>query len=248
MTAETLPPIEDAEAFKLEYDDVSLAGYAWWAEQQAPALLMLHGWGEDASTLAPVARLIRSRRWHAVSISMRGWRGSTGTDDYGLSAPKDLGRVLDWLRNQPRVGGTVLLGFSMGGVMASLAAARQTDLTGIVVVGAPSHLPTVYSETAYGGVRRYFDATLQPQQWEQSSPLTHAARIGAPMVIVTGGQDQMCPPAQGAAMAKLVPKSRLFHDPAMGHHPDQEQWQRVLDVAAEHIGLGVPGGGLERGQ
>lgn len=242
MTAETLPVIEDAEPLGLEYDDVSLAGYGWWVERQAPAFLILHGWGEDASTLAPVARLIRSRGWHAVSISMRGWRGSTGSDDYGLSAPKDLGRVLKWLRGRPLVAGRVLLGFSMGGVMASLAAARQTELTGIVVVGAPSHLPTVYRETAYGGVRRYFDETLQPQQWEQSSPLTHAAKIRCPMVVATGGRDEMCPPAQGAAMAQAVPEGRLFHVPDMGHHPDAQQWELILDVAAEHIGPFLPPG------
>jgi pimeloyl-ACP methyl ester carboxylesterase len=237
MTAEMLPRIDDAGFLIFDYDDVSLAGYAWWTDVEAPAFLMLHGWGEDASTLAPVARLVRSRGWHAISISLRGWPGSTGVDDYGLSAPKDLGRVLEWLRDQPLVTGTVLLGFSMGGVMASLTAANQPDLTGIVVVGAPSDLPTLYHETAYGGVRRYFDATLQPHQWEQSSPATHAANIKCPMVVATGGADGMCPPAQGAAMAEAVPNGRLFHVPEMGHHPDDGQWGRILQVAAEHIVL-----------
>lgn len=237
MTAETLPRIEDARFLRFDYDDVSLAGYVWWADVQAPAFLMLHGWGEDASTLAPVARLVQARGWHAVSISMRGWRGSTGVDDYGLSAPQDLGRVLEWLRGQSLVTCTVLLGFSMGGVMASLTAACQPDLTGVVVVGAPADLPTLYRETAYGGVRRYFDATLQPQQWEQSSPVTHAGKIKCPMVVATGGLDEMCPPGQGAAMAEAVPNGRLFHVPQMGHHPDDEQWGRILGVAAEHLGL-----------
>lgn len=237
MTAETLPMIADAGSLVFDYDDVSLAGYAWWTDRAAPAFLILHGWGEDASTVAPVARLIQARGWHAASVSMRGWRGSTGTDDYGLSAPRDLGRVLDWLRNQPLVTKTVLLGFSMGGVMASLAAAHQPELAGVAVVGAPSYLPALYRDTAYGGVRRYFDATLQPQQWEGSSPVNQAANILCPMLVATGGRDEMCPPDQGAAMADAVPNGKLFHVHDMGHHPDDGQWARILAATAEHIGL-----------
>lgn len=237
MTAETLPAIGDAASLSFDYDDVSLGGYAWWGSASAPAFLLLHGWGEDASTLAPLARLIQIRGWHAVSVSMRGWRGSTGVDDYGLSAPKDLGRVLEWLRSRPQVSDTVVLGFSMGGVMASLTAAADPELTGLIVVGAPAHLPALYRETAYGGVRRYFDATLQPQQWEQSSPLTHAHKITCPMAVVTGGEDDMCPPGQGAAMVEAVPDGELLHMPAMGHHPDDGQWEEIIDFAVGHIGL-----------
>lgn len=239
MTIEPLPDIDDAAPLTFAYDDVSLAGYAWWAEDVdvAPVFLLLHGWGEDGSTLAPLARRIRNRGWHAVSISMRGWRGSTGVDDYGLSASKDIGRVLAWIRQQPSAGQTILLGFSMGGVMAGLAAVDQTELAGVVVVGAPCHLPTLYAETAFGGVRRYFDAVLQPQQWNESSPLTHAAAIGDPMLVVTGGRDTKCPPEQGRRMAGAVPHGRLLHIPGMDHHPMPDEWERILDAAAHFIGL-----------
>ena len=93
-----LPQIDDAAPVLLEWNDVALAGYAWWASAPAPAFLLLHGWGEDASTLVPVARQVKQRDWHGISMSLRGWRGSTGVDDYGLSAARDIGRVLDWIR------------------------------------------------------------------------------------------------------------------------------------------------------
>lgn len=237
MTAEPLPILDDAVALSFDYDDVRLAGYAWWAAgvASAPAVLLLHGWGEDASTLAPLARQIRRRGWHAVSISLRGWRGSTGTDDYGLSAAKDIGRVLDWIRQRSPGGPTLLLGFSMGGLMAGLAAVEQEALTGLVVVGAPCHLPSLYQETEFGGVRRYFDATLQPQQWHESSPLTHADRISVPMMLVTGGKDTMCPPGQGRRMAAAVANGRLLHIPEMEHHPSPVEWEKILDEATKFI-------------
>lgn len=231
-----LPLIADAERLAFDYDDVSLAGYAWWAAAKGPAFVLLHGWGEDASTLAPVARLINAGGCHAISISMRGWAGSTGRDDYGLSAAKDIGRVLDSLRQRSTVTSTVLLGFSMGGLMAALAAAEQTKLAGAILISAPSHLPTVYRETAFGGVRRYFDETLQAHQWKDSSPLTHAHEIRCPVLVVTGGRDTMCPSEQGRRMAEALPDGELLHLPDMEHHPSMDEWNEILKRAQNHIG------------
>lgn len=114
-----LPELGGTLPLTLDLDDVELGGYAWWDDSMAPAILLLHGWGEDASTMAPVAHQVRSRSWHALSISMRGWPGSSGVDDYGLSASNDIGRALTWIRRQPRVSSIVLLGFSMGGLVAA---------------------------------------------------------------------------------------------------------------------------------
>ncbi|PZP13015.1 MAG: alpha/beta hydrolase, partial [Brachybacterium faecium] len=174
-----LPDISGAQPLSLALGDVMLGGYAWWGGNLAPAILLLHGWGEDASTMAPVALQVRSRSWHAVSISLRGWSGSSGVDDYGLSASQDIGRVIAWIKRQPRVSSIVVLGFSMGGLMATLAAAdqQQGELAGVTVVSAPSDLISFHRDTAFEGVRRYLDATLQADQWHDSSPLSHAQRL-----------------------------------------------------------------------
>lgn len=232
-----LPSLEDAALVTFHFDDVTLAGYSWWADSKAPVFLLLHGWGEDATTLAPVARRIRGRAWHSVSISPRGWGGSTGVDDYGLSAPKDIGRVLDDLRTEPQVASVVLLGFSMGGVMASLAATTQTEVKGLIVVSAPGDLRSFYLGTKFGGVRRYLDGVLQSQQWHDSSPLTHAAEIVCPMLVVTGLRDTMTPTEQGKRMAAAVPRGRLMELPEMEHHPSPLDWELILDEAAGFLRL-----------
>ena len=226
-----LPQIADAEPVFLAWNDVALAGYAWWASAPAPAFLLLHGWGEDASTLAPVARQVKQRGWHAISMSLRGWRGSTGVDDYGLSAARDIGRVLDWIREHPIAESVVLLGFSMGGLMAALAAAEQATLAGVILVSSPSNLRTFYRDTAYGGVRRYFDQVLQPQQWRESSPLTHASEITHPTLVVTGLRDTMTPADQGTRMAAALPRAELLDLPDMEHHPTATEWELILDQA-----------------
>lgn len=233
-----LPDLPDAERFLLEFEDVRLGGYAWWCEGEAPAVLLLHGWGEDASVMAPVARQVREHGLHAVSLSLRGWPGSTGRDDYGISAPKDVGRVLDWVRGRAGASGVVLLGFSMGGVMGALASAAQEpgSLLGFVSVSAPCDLRDFYRDTAYGGVRRYFDATLQEHQWVGCSPITHAERLGHPMLIALGTEDTMTPPGHGRRMAEAVADAELMEFEGMSHVPDESQWEQILDRMVERLG------------
>lgn len=234
----TLPDLPDAERFCLEFEDVQLGGLAWWQQAEAPAVLLLHGWGEDASAMAPVARQVRDRGLHAVSMSLRGWPGSTGKDDYGISAPKDVGRVLDWVRDRAEVSGVVVLGFSMGGVMGALASARQEpgSLLGFVSVSAPCDLRDFYRDTAFNGVRRYFDATLREHQWVGCSPITHAERLSHPMLIALGTEDAMTPPDHGRRMADAVADAEVLGFDGMGHVPDESQWAQILDRMVERLG------------
>ena len=235
-----LPRLPGAVPVLLEFEDVQLGGYSWWRDRQAPAILLLHGWGEDASTMAPVARQVLDRGWHAVSISLRGWHGSTGVDDYGLSASLDISRVLAWIRWQPEVSGIVLVGFSMGGLMAALAAANQPAgaLDGVVLVNAPAELRSFARDTAFGGARRYLEKTLQPRQWQDSSPLNHADRLSHPLLVVVGTEDTMTPPDQGRRLADAAPASALFEVAGMGHHPTHGEWAQILEAADTQFDLG----------
>lgn len=234
-----LPDIAEAQPVLIASGDVELGGYAWWDDGNAPAILLLHGWGEDASTMAPVARQVRSRSWHAISISLRGWPGSSGVDDYGLSASQDIGRVLAWIRRRPRVSSIVVLGFSMGGLVATLAAVdqQQGELAGVTVVSAPSDLLSFSRDTAFGGVRRYLDATLQDHQWRDSSPLSHAQRLFHPMLVVVGARDSMTPNEQGKRLAKAVPNANLLEIERMGHHPSAQDWEQILTESAHAFDL-----------
>lgn len=240
-----LPDISGARPVYLALGDVELGGYAWWGDGVAPAILLLHGWGEDASSMAPVARQVRSRSWHAISISLRGWPGSSGLDDYGLSASQDIGRVLAWIRRRPRVASIVVLGFSMGGLMAALAAAdqQQGELAGVTVVSAPSDLISFHRDTAFSGVRRYLDATLRIDQWQDSSPMSHAHRLVHPMLVVVGSQDSMTPPEHGVRLAQAVPTANLLEIERMGHRPSPQDWERILTESARAFDLGTEVGG-----
>ncbi|WP_084048401.1 alpha/beta hydrolase family protein [Deinococcus hopiensis] len=226
----TLPLLADAAPLTLHLPDVALGGYGWWHSKPAPAALLLHGWGQDASAMALPAQAFRAAGWHAVSLSMRGWRGSSGCDDYGRSGVRDTCRALTWLAGQQGVTDVLLLGFSMGGLMALLTASVPSPARAVVAVSAPTELRRVYQTTSFGGLRRYYDAVLTPEQWVEGSPLHHAHRLTVPALVVVGLEDRVCPPQEGRSYASAA-QARLLEVPGMAHQPSPSAWFRIVEAS-----------------
>src|SRR5690606_12976933 len=144
---EELPQLPDAERVELPLTDVTLGGYLWWRDSPI-AVITLHGWSQDAASMLDVAREVAPDGTTCLSLSTRGWRDSTGKDDSGRSDPTDLIEVIGWLRERG-IERVVLIGFSMGGLIALLTAAHCSRdeaiarvLAGVVAVSPVTHLPT----------------------------------------------------------------------------------------------------------
>lgn len=227
-----LPVFPDADRLTLPFADVTLGGYLWRQPHAAPAALLLHGWGQDASDMACPARLFHQAGWHALSLSLRGWRGSSGCDDYGRSGPGDTLRVLNWLRDRPDVTSTVLLGFSLGGLVALLTAVREHQARLVVAVNAPTDLRGVYRTTSSRILRRSYDAVLTEAQWEEGSPIRWAGRLRTPVRVVVGTHDALCPPALGREFARAS-GAGLLEVQGMAHLPSEAEWALIVRAALE---------------
>jgi dipeptidyl aminopeptidase/acylaminoacyl peptidase len=227
-----LPPLPDAERVSLPGPAGELGGYFWRQLDQAPAALLLHGWGQAAGAMIHPARQLHAAGWSALSLSQRGWQGSAGCDDYGVSGPADLGAALNWLAAQPGVNGPlVLLGFSMGGLSALLSVSvpqgRTMRATHVVAVNAPTDLRAVYDASGLRFLKRCYDAILAPEQWREGSPLTHAAGLRVPTLLVIGARDHICAPEISRQYA-VVSGTRLLEYADMAHEPDEVQWAVIV--------------------
>ncbi|CAM4046977.1 prolyl oligopeptidase family serine peptidase [Deinococcus marmoris] len=228
----TLPPLPDATLVSLPGPAGELGGYFWRHPGEAPAALLLHGWGQDAGAMVHPARQVHAAGWHALSLSQRGWRGSAGCDDYGLSGPADLGAALAWLTGQPGVREPlVVLGLSMGGLSALLSVSvpggQASRATHVVAVSAPTDLRAVYDASSIRFLRRCYDAILTPEQWCEGSPVTHAAGLKVPTLVVIGARDRICAPEIGRQYAEAA-EVRQMEDANMAHEPDEAQWAVIV--------------------
>ena len=103
---------------------------------EGPALVLMHGAGEDSSLLAPQAAAFAQRGFTAISYDRRGTGRSTrdGWPSGGVRQHvEDAAELISNLSGPVRV-----LGFSSGGVIALALAVRHPDLVAETIAWEPA--------------------------------------------------------------------------------------------------------------
>jgi dipeptidyl aminopeptidase/acylaminoacyl peptidase len=205
---DSLPRLPDAESIQIDGAGVLLGGYLFRCQEGAPAsaVLFLHGHGGDAATMATPARLAVQAGYHALALSLRGWRGSTGVDDCGLYQADDTIQALGWLARQPfvdqdRIG---LLGVSQGGQVALLAAARAPRLGAIVAYKPVTDIDEWQRSSSRPDIRRDLASLGPAEARRRRSPVDYAAAITAPVLLVHGDADTQVPTEQSLLMQQAL--------------------------------------------
>lgn len=185
-----------------------------------PTVFLVHGgpFEQDRDAYDPTVTLLTAAGYAVARVNYRGstgygpaWRNAFD-DGVGLTQVADLVAVrADLVRaglaDPERTG---LAGWSWGGYLTLLALGTQPELWR---AGAAVH-PVADSVAAFragtSALRsldtRLFGGTPDevPHRYAESSPVTYAARVRAPVLLVSGGNDVKCPPEQIAAYADAL--------------------------------------------
>jgi dipeptidyl aminopeptidase/acylaminoacyl peptidase len=210
----------------------------------APLVMVLHGWGDDAATMLPLAEGLWAAGFAAASVSMRGWGGSGGGDDLGLEQPDDIVVAADDLASRPwvRDGRSGIVGVSQGGQVALLAAARGAAVRAVAAWAPVTDLDQWRATTEYPGIPDYIDF-VAGSDTRPRSPVHVAADIAVPVLLVHGDADTRVPTAQSHLLADAMaragrrPEVELLAGVGHGRHTDgnERALARTVEFLRSHL-------------
>jgi dipeptidyl aminopeptidase/acylaminoacyl peptidase len=223
LRAPRLPPGNFPADFGLPAQEVWLEGaqgqrlFAWLvlapsSSEPAAAVVVLHGWGANASLMLPVAQPLWVAGMTVLLIDARCHGRSSGA--WHTSLPRfaqDLDVAVSWLQARPEVDAEriAVIGHSVGGAAAIWVASRRSDLRAVISAGAFAHPGAM--------MQRYLNSLHIPFQpfgryilwhvqkvigarFEDIAPQNRIRELRCPLLLVHGLQDSTVPFADAQAL------------------------------------------------
>ena len=214
-------------------DGVKIHGYYTPAKNQqedesAPMIVIPHGgphardsWGFDPDT-----HIFSQAGYAVLKVNFRGSTGygkdftQMGFGEWGGDTQQDIIEATEWAINQgiadpERIG---IYGGSFGGYSAAMAPMLRPDLykSSVAYIGV-FDLEMLYDEgdiktIKWGG--KYLDKTLgqDPAKIKAMSPVQQADKLEAPIIIVSGKEDQRAPIEHAYALADALEEAGKEHE------------------------------------
>ncbi|MBA4341973.1 MAG: dipeptidyl aminopeptidase [Methylibium sp.] len=192
------------------------------ADQAAPLVACVHGWGANAATLWPVVEPLTAAGL-AVLLFDAASHGDSTREDFS-SLPRfaeDLADVLAALRAVVAIDSSrvALLGHSVGAGAVLLHAARQGGVQAVISLSAFAHPREV--------MQAWLRAHRLPARWpgelilahvqavigerfDDIAPLHTLARVACPVLLVHGAQDHTVPLADARRLQAVLPAGELL--------------------------------------
>lgn len=237
------PPARRSEPLPAETEgraeDVTIASgrtsfKGWLMRSAVPArgaALLVHGWGQSAARMAPLASTLASAGVAALVVDLPGHGRSADVPTYNAKLMvDDLRAARDWIARHAelRLLPAAIVGFSFGGLGAYVAAAHDPRWAALVAIAAPA--------SAMAAARLYLDGKGLPGRWLDGiirrtlvravgvDPVEFDAErtlavVRVPVLIVHGEGDEVVPVAHAERLrrAATAGSTTLLRVPALGH-------------------------------
>ncbi len=190
----------------------------------APAVVVLHGWGGNASLMLPLAPYLHRAGFHALFLDARN-HGISEHDSFA-SMPRfaeDLEVAADWLRSHRNVTSLGVIGHSVGAGAAILSASRGGRFNAVVAVSSFAHpgemmreqmksIPRILLTLILGFMQR-----LIGHRFDDFAPRNRIPLVDAPLMLVHGDADPVVPIDNLHELAAAHPGADLLVVPDGGH-------------------------------
>jgi pimeloyl-ACP methyl ester carboxylesterase len=227
------PPVHDPgdlglafEATTVPSDGLELP--AWWIPaaggSRGPAVVLVHGWESARDRTLPNALVLHAANFHVLTFDVRG-HGANPRETLPLTAGEFGADAVSAVRaalERPEVTTVALLGHSMGGAGALLAAAAEPRVAAVVSVGTPAgpyrltrhtfrlaHLP-IPNVIAYPLAWLTTRVYVRPRRHSVGavSATRAVAAYRGPVLIVHARGDEIVPVNDAARLARVARRAR----------------------------------------
>lgn len=225
--------------------------FAWFipavAQEKAPAVAVMHGWGGNAETMLPLASPLRQAGFAVLLFDAR-CHGRSDDDSFA-SMPRfaeDLEQAVDWLLRQPEVDPQriALVGHSVGAGAALLAASRRNDIAAIASLAAFSHpAPMMRRWLATKGIPhlpfgwlilRYVESVIG-HRFDDIAPIATIRKLSCPVLLVHGDADPTVPVEEARAIHAARSGEQVELRIVAGGHDDYGDLEREMPVLVNFL-------------
>ena len=189
-----------------------------------PAIAIVHGWESNRGRSMAHIRYLHAAGFHCLAIDVRG-HGDNEPESLPINVPEfgaDAAAAVRWLAGRPEVSTIGLLGHSMGGAGAIVAAADEPAVGAVVALSSPADLVRMTRQTFELAELRVPRAVATPLAWltaavllaprrhsiEQASACVAAARYRGPLLLIHGEDDHGVPVAHMELIAQAARDAR----------------------------------------
>jgi pimeloyl-ACP methyl ester carboxylesterase len=224
------------------FEDASITVYSPLAQERAPVVLLVHGWGGHAAQMLPLAEAVAARGLRPVLVDMPAHGRSRGS----MSALPQFARAIDYVAARLVQQGFELHGIvahSLGASAAAYAASRALAMRRLVLLAPPASPPeyTHLFAQVFGLSERTRAAMQVRIEARQGMPMplfepqALGSRIRVPTLIVHDRGDSVNRFADGQAFAQAIRDARFVATEALGHRKMLKD-ARVLGEVAVFLG------------
>ena len=218
--AATALDLIDARSTFLQHKGRHIAMWRW-GSQDAPAVLLAHGWGGNAAQMRPFVFPLLEAGYRVIAYD----QPAHGVSDGKLTGLPDFADVLAevaWHHG----GVEGVIAHSLGGPAAALALAwGKAHFGKVVLVSPPSDLVGYSRRFARWywmpeAMRKAMQNAIEERYgvlWEDLEVARVAPRLAAQALVIHDRSDRMTPWTQGATVARLWPRARLLLTNGLGH-------------------------------
>jgi len=194
-----------------------------------PGVVVVHGWESNRGRTFAHVRYLHAAGFHCLVFDVRG-HGDSPSDHLPINTPEyadDVAAAARWLAARPEVAHVGVLGHSMGGAGAIIAAAREPSIEAVVSMSAPADLVRMTRETFALAEMDIPGPIATPLAWFTAAMLLAPRRHGlheasatvaaetyrGPLLLIHGAQDHGVPVEHLDLIASAAETHRIDADP-----------------------------------